>query len=77
MQDINHNPLRVGDHIRTSSHRDVVIEAQVSTEVVRIKIPNGSRCDIHLRLNQAEFISSPFSTYQGVKRVSGRHPQGV
>lgn len=66
MEDINHNPLRVGDHIKTSSYRDVVIEAQVSTEVVRIKIPNGSKCDIHLRLNQAEFI--PPTSYNGVGR---------
>lgn len=66
MQDINHNPLRVGDHIRTSTYRDAVIEAQVSTEVVRIKVPNGSKVDIHLRLNQAEFIAP--TSYNGVGR---------
>jgi hypothetical protein len=67
MEDINHNPLRVGDHIRTKDHRDVVIQAQVSSDIVRIKIPNGSRCDIHLRLSQAEFLAP--STYNGVKRA--------
>lgn len=67
MQDINHNPLKVGDSIRTSAYGVVVIQAQVSTDIVRIKVKNGSRCDIHLRLSGAEFVAP--ESYSGVKRA--------
>lgn len=71
MQDINHNPLRVGDHIRTASYRDVVIEAQVSSDIVRVKIPNGSKVELHLGLNRAEFI--PSASYPRAARGLDSH----